>query len=543
MPTQDANKPVERDSAAAAAPSALSPFRHRVFAVIWTATVISNIGTWMYNAASGWLMTTLNGAPVAVSLVQVANTLPLFLFAVPAGALADIVDKRKFLIGAEIATTVASAAFAALVSLNLVSPYSLLLFMFLIGIAATMGAPAWQAVVPQRGPRAVLSPAIAANSVGVNISRAIGPALAGVLIAILGIAAPFWINAISNLATVAALLWWRSPPNTRSRLPTERFFSAIRTGLRHARYNLVLRATSMRAIAFFLFASTYWALLPLVSRNQVGGGPALYGGLLGAIGAGAIAGSVLLPRMKARWEADRIVEIGTLGTALALVLFGIAREPAVALLASVIAGVSWIVVVSTLNVSAQLALPDWVRGRGLAMFATVFFGAMTFGSVAWGAIAGAVGLPDSHFIAGAACIAAIPLTRRWHLQKGIGVELTPSMHWPAPVTAQEIEYQQGPVLVTVEYRVLPEHRKAFLKALESLAHERRRDGAYTWHIFEDTAEPNRYLETFLIESWLEHLRQHERVTNADRILEERVQRFLKAKPAIAHLISASDGGG
>jgi predicted MFS family arabinose efflux permease len=392
--------------------------------------------------------------------------------------------------------------------------------------------------VPQFVPKADLSSAIAANSVGINISRAIGPALAGLLIALLGLGAPFWINAASNLATVAALLWWHSPRRDSSRLPAERFFSAIRVGIRHAAYNLELRATLVRAVAFFLFASTYWALLPLVARNQVGGGPALYGLLLGAIGAGAISGSLVLPRLKSTLEADRIVEVGTLGTATALVLFGLAREPVAAFVASILAGLSWIIVVATLNVSAQLALPDWVRGRGLAMFATVFFGAMTVGSVGWGQIADIGGIPAAHFAAAAVCILAIPLTRRWHLQKAATIELTPSMHWPAPISAQEIEYDEGPVLVTMEYRVIPEHRPAFLAALRQLAHERRRDGAYAWGLFEDTAEPDRYLETFLIESWLEHLWQHERVTNADRLLQERIRQFVRDEPVTTHLISA-----
>jgi len=538
MPTGDVRESIQGDPAERVIPSFWSPFRHRVFAVIWIATVVSNIGTWMYNAASGWLMTILNADPVAVSLVQVANSLPLFLFALPAGALADIVDKRKFLIVAESTTTIASAAFAVIVSLNIVTPYSLLLFMFLIGVAGTLGAPAWQSIVTQLVPKPDLSPAIAANSVGVNISRAIGPALAGLSIAALGIAAPFWINAISNLATVGALLWWRSPKKAPSRLPSERFFGAIRAGFRHARYNMSLRATLIRAVAFFLFASAYWALLPLVAREQVAGGPALYGLLLGAIGAGAIGGSLVLPRLKARFETDRIADMGTSGTAVALLLFGLAREPAVAFLASIIAGLSWIVVVATLNVSAQLALPDWVRGRGLAVFAAVFFGAMTLGSVGWGEIAGIAGLPAAHFAAAAGAVLTIPLTWRWRLEMAVGIELTPSMHWPAPVIAQSVDYDKGPVLVTVEYRVLPEHGKAFLAALGHLARERRRDGAYAWGLFEDTAQPYRFIETFLVESWLEHLRQHERVTGADRVLQERIHHLLRDEPTVTHLVNA-----
>jgi MFS family permease len=521
------------------ASSPWSPFRHTAFTVLWTATVVANIGTWMYNAGSGWLMATLSPDPLVVSLVAVATSLPMFLFALPAGALADIVDKRSLLIAVEAATTFFSTIIAALVWLNLVTPAILVLFTFLLGVVAALTSPAWQSVVPELVPRQVLAPAVAANSVGMNISRAIGPALAGVLIAAFGMSAPFWVNAASNLGIIGALLWWRSAPSTVRALPAERFFSAIRAGLRHARYNTHLRATLGRAVAFFLFASAYWALLPLVARNQISGGPQLYGILLGAIGAGAVGGAFALPAFKRMLGPDGLVAVGTVGTAATLALFGLAREPIVGIIASIIAGASWIAVLASLNVSAQVALPDWVRGRGLSMFVTVFFGAMTVGSAVWGQVAGMVGLPLAHFIAAAGALAAIPVTWRWKLQTGADIDLTPSMHWPAPVLTHEVEPDRGPVLVTVEYRINPRDREAFLAALERLCRERRRDGAYRWGIFEDAAEEGRYVETFLVESWLEHLRQHQRVTNADRILQSAVQRFhVAGTPKVTHLIAA-----
>jgi MFS family permease len=339
-----------------------SPFHHPSFTVLWTATVVANIGTWMYNAASGWLMTSLNPDPFIVSMVQVATTLPMFLFALPAGALADIIDKRKFLIAAEAATTLLSAIYAGIVWLDLATPGNLLLFTFLIGAAGALTAPAWQSIVPQLVPRQDLQPAVAANSVGFNLSRAVGPALGGLIVASIGIVAPFWLNAASNLGIVGALLWWRSLRTSTSRLPVERFGSAIRVGFRHARNNPHLQATLIRAAAFFLFASAYWALLPLVARTQIAGGPDLYGYLLGAIGAAAVGAALGLPWLKARLGPDRLVAVGTLGTALAMVLFAFARNPATALAGSVVAGASWIAVLASLNVSAQVALPDWVRG-------------------------------------------------------------------------------------------------------------------------------------------------------------------------------------
>src|SRR5262249_42589073 len=313
-------------SSSAKAGSPFSPFRHPAFAVIWTATVIANVGSWMYTAASGWLMTGLNPDPLIVSLVQVATTLPMFLVAIPAGALADILDIRKFLIVSESAYTLMSVIFAAIVWLDL-APANLLLFTFLTGVAGALTAPAWQAVVPKLFPRQDLNQAVAANGVGINVSRTVGPALGGVMAATMGIAAPFWFNAVSNLSVIGALLWWQPPQRKTKHLPVERFYSAIRTGFRHARNNRHLRATLLRAVSFFLFASAYWALLPLLTRSQIAAGPELYGYLLGAIGAAAVAAALLLPWLKAKLGPDRQVAAGALGTPLGMVVFGRPRGP------------------------------------------------------------------------------------------------------------------------------------------------------------------------------------------------------------------------
>jgi MFS family permease len=519
--------------------SPLIAFRHATFTVVWTATVVANIGTWMYNAASGWLMTSLNPDPSIVSLVQVASSLPMFLFALPAGALADIVDKRRFLIGCEIALTAVAFASAVLVRLNLVDPTILLLFTFLLGAGAAFTAPAWQSVVPQLVPKPDLAAAVASNGVGVNISRAIGPALGGIIIGAWGIAAPFWINALSNFAVIGALLWWTPPSQQGSRLPPERLLGAMVIGFRHARYNANLRATLIRAAAFFLFASAYWALLPLVARDQIAGGPELYGILLGAIGVGAVIGAFTLPAMKAALGPDRLVAGGTLGTAISLFLLGIAHQSALGIAACVLAGISWIAVLASLNVSVQVSLPDWVRGRGLAMFVTVFFGAMTAGSTLWGQLASGLGLPTAHFAAAAGAIIGIALTWGWKLQSGAGVDLAPSMQWPAPLLAVDADADRGPVLVTVEYQVAPERRGAFLAAIRNLEQQRRRDGAYSWDVFEDAARTGRFMETFMLASWLEHLRQHQRVTNADRVVQDAIREFnADAEPMVTHFIAA-----
>jgi predicted MFS family arabinose efflux permease len=435
--------------------------------------------------------------------------------------------------------TITSTIFAVLVWRHLITPGSLLIFSFIVTVGSAFTAPAWAAVVSQLVPKADLPAAIAANSVGINVSRAIGPAIGGIIIGALGIAAPFWIDAFSNIGVIAALAWWRPPKQSGTALPPEPFGKAVRTGLRHARYNRHLSATLIRATSFFLFASAYWALMPLVARTQIAGGPTLYGVLLGTIGVSAVSGAFLLRRLRMKLGADRLLSAATLATAVATGLFAIAHDPATAVLASLIAGASWIAAVSSLNVSAQVALPEWVRGRGLAMYVTVMFGALTLGSAIWGELATAAGLPAALLCAAVGAVVAIPLTRSWKLQTGENVDLSPSMHWPAPVTSHEIEPDRGPVLVTIEYHIDPKSREPFLRALARSARERRRDGAYDWGVFEDPAEDGRFIETFLTDSWLEHLRHHQRVTKADRIMEQAVRRFqIGGEPTTTHWIGA-----
>jgi len=516
--------------------SPLAPLKSHVFAVIWTATVVSNVGSWMQSAAGGWLMTALSPEPRLIAMVQVATALPMFLVGLPAGALADILNQRRLLLAAETAGTALTFAFALGLVAGHLTPLLLLGFTFLSSLAAALATPAWQSIVPKLVERADLGAAVALNSVGINISRAIGPALAGIAIADWGQSSPFWINAASNIGVIVALAWWRPEAAERRPLPAERFTSAIRTGLRHARYNLQLRATLVRAAGFFFFASAYWALLPLVARDRIAGGPQTYGLLLAAIGVGALSGAFFLPDLKARLGPNQTVAIGSIGTALALVGFGLTRDAWGGYLASYVAGLSWIAVLSTLNVSAQLALPGWVRGRGLATYGTIMFGSLTLGSLVWGELASRLGLSGAHMVAAAGCAATLLLLMPWKLQAGGILDLTPSGYWPEPVLADHVDGDRGPVLVTIEYRIRLEDRRGFLDEMSRMAVIRKRDGAYEWGIFEDLGDEGRWLETFLVDSWLEHLRQHDRVTNADRDISEAVSRYQQGSaPLVTHL--------
>jgi MFS family permease len=512
-------------------------FASPAFVVIWTASTLANVGIAMFDTATGWFMANMSPNPMVVSLIQTATSLPLFLFTIPAGALTDLVDSRRLLISANLAVLAVSAAFAALVSAGQASPALLLGATFLLGVAGALAAPGWVSIAPLLVPRRDLESATAANTAGYNMSRAVGPAIGGFVIVLAGVAAPFWIYAIANVIVLAALAWWRPPRRVTSSLPAERLTTAVSTGLRHARNNRHLHATLMRTLAFFPFASAYWALLPLIARSAPDQGPAFYGLLLAAIGVGAILGSATLTRLRAFVGPDALVAWASVGTAAALVAFGLTRNAAGLLAVSALAGFTWTLTISTLYVSAQVALPDWVRGRGLAIFLTFIFGATTFASALWGQIAALQGVDIALYIAAAAALVAIPASWGSKLQTGLGVNLEPALHWRFPRVAFDVGWRQGPALVTIRYRIDPANRDEFLRAMREIGAERKRDGAYAWGMFEELSAPGRYTETFLIESWLELMHLYERVTNADRLMEESVRKLLIDKPEITHLVA------
>jgi predicted MFS family arabinose efflux permease len=519
--------------------SAWAVFESRPYTRILAATMLGLTGIAMSDAASAWLMTSLNADPRAVSMVQVAAFLPMFMFTLPAGALVDIVEPRRFLLALEGFITVLVIAFAAIVSLKLATPAALLALTFVLSAAWSIAAPAWAALAPLLVPRQDLEAAAAANSIGYNVSRAVGPALGGRLIAALGVAAPYWGFALANAVGVLALLSWRPGPRRDRGLPAERLLSAVRAGLRHSLYNPHLRATLVRTVAVFPFAAAFITLLPLVARSQMTSGPQVYGLLLATASIGAAAGSLARPYIKHWLGPDRFVATGTIAIATSMALLGVCHSLPFALAAAFLAGAGWTAVIASLSLSAQIALPDWVRGRGLAVFLTAVFGSIALGSFGWGFVAAHLGLPAAHFLAAAGAIAAIPLTWPWRLQTAEGMDLSPSRHWQAPVLAHEVEDESGPVLVTVRYRIAGDDPDPFLDAVEEVGWQRRRDGAYAWGIFADVAEKGVYLETFLIGSWLEARYLRERVTKADRQREERVKTLL-AEPTVVTLMLHSD---
>ncbi len=491
----------------------------------------------MQDVGAGWLMTELSPSPLVVAMVQTATTLPVFLFALLAGAVADLIDRRILLLVLNLFLGAVSAIMAAFVHLQMMTPALLVGFTFLMGTGAAFMSPAWQAIVPGLVPRTELSSAIALNSMGINISRAIGPALAGVLIVSLGLTAPFVINALSVLGILLALVWWKPEQVPKARLAREHVAGAIAGGIRYTVNSLPLRSTLIRAAGFFLFASAYWAMLPLIARTQLDGGAPLYGILLASIGAGAVIGALLLPRIRSWLGSDLAVIGGSLGTAAVLLLFAMTSTPVIATAASLLAGFCWIVVLSTLNISAQTSLPDWVRARGLSIYLTVFFGSMSLGSLGWGQVASIAGIETALYLAAAGAVIFAFATAGAKLNLGEALDLSPSMHWPAPVPPDGNAEPDGPVQVQVEYVVPAENHSAFRQLMKSLRSARQRSGAYKWSLDQPEETPEYFTESWIEPSWTHHLRHHDRVSQSDRALQDQVAALLRpgTHPAVRHL--------
>lgn len=523
--------------------SALAPLRHRVFAVLWTATVIGNIGTWMRDVGSGWLMTSLSPSPVMVALVQAAGTLPVFMLALPAGALADLLDRRRVLIVAQIALGVVSLCLALFAGLGVMTPGLLLLLVLAGGVGAALAAPAWQSSVPEMVPRSDLRAAVALSALGVNISRAIGPALGGLIVAALGVTAVYLVDALSYVLVIGALLWWqRTAPEGEG--PRETLPGAMRAGLRYALHADGLQRVLVRSAIFFAVGAAHWALLPLLARGVLGGGPGLYGVMLAGIGAGAVAGALILPRLRERLGGpEGLMLAGVLATSVAQGGLALSSSAPIAVGLCMLAGLAWIAVLTTLNATAQAVLPNWVRGRGLALYLTVFSGAMMVGSLAWGQVAAWVGIPAALALAAGGCAIAALAARLLPLPAGEAL-LDPSRHWPDPQVAMEVEPDRAAVMVQVEFTVAPDHHADFRKAIAPLGRIRRRDGAIAWGVAADVANPSRILEWFIVVSWAEHLRQHGRFTMADRAVEEAVRAWHEGEgaPIVRHWVALGAQG-
>lgn len=529
--------PTMADAAARASSSPWRPLRHRVYRGLWTASVASNIGTWLQSVGASWLMTSLTTSTAMVAMVQAATSLPMFLLSLPAGAVADVVDRRRLLLLSQSWMAAAAGGLAVMTLLGGTTPWALLLFTFLLGIGAALNGPAWQAIIPELVPREDLPAAVSLGSVGFNIARAAGPALGGLLVAAAGAGWTFLLNAASFVGVILVLYNWRRPEET-STLPAEQFLGAMRTGLRYVRHAPEVIAVIVKGSAFVLCGSSLWALLPVVARTGLGKGPGAYGLLLAALGVGAVSGAFVLPRLRGDRSLDLVVLAATLVFAGATLALAWIRNFPLLCFAMLAAGGAWLSLLSSLNVSIQTSVPSWVRARALSVYMVMFYGGLAGGSAIWGAVAERFGTSGSLSASAAGMILGLIATARVHLRSGEGLNLAPSRQWPAPIVSHDLEPERGPVLVRVEYRIDPQRSAEFAAAMRHVRRIRLRDGALQWGLFVDSARPDLYTEVFLVKSWAEHLRQHERVTVSDRDIEQEARAFHLGPepPEVRHLI-------
>jgi MFS family permease len=531
----------KRAAEAGPTPSPFAPFRQTTFAVLWIATVLGNTGSFMRDVASAWLVTDLSSKPAAVAMIQAASTIPVFLLVIPAGVLSDILDRRKLLITMQLVLASVSATLMLLSHTGALTVSSLVVLTFVGGVGAALVGPTWQSIVPELVPRQDLKNAVALNSLGFNIARSIGPAAGGLLLAALGASVAYSADVVSDLIVISALVWWRRAPRAVDEL-SEHFFGAFRAGLRFVRSSHELHVVLMRAAIFFAFSSALWALLPIVARQLLGGNAGFYGILLGAVGAGAILGALVLPQLRRRFDTDGLLLGAAIITSIttAVLALGPPRLLAVVILLGL--GGAWIVVLTTLNGAAQAILPNWVRGRGLAVDLMIVNGAMAGGSLGWGIVAGALSVPVTLLVSACGLFVVAFVLHRIKLPAG-EADLKPSNYWPEPLTADPVEHDRGPVLVLIEYRIAKDDRSKFFECLKRLSQARRRDGAYGWGITEDAADPERIVEWFMVESWAEHLRQHHRLSNADADIQRETTQFHIGPnpPVVRHFLALEMG--
>jgi predicted MFS family arabinose efflux permease len=391
---------------------AWAPLRHRQFAVLWSAGLVSSVGSWMHDLAAGWFMATLDPTPYMVALVQAAYTLPVCLLSIPAGTLADRMDKRQLLLLVQWTMLLLATLLGVLVLGGSAGEVTLLVVTLGMGGCVAVMSPTWQAIIPGLVPRQDLQQAVALHAVSMNISRAIGPAIAGLVIASVGMAWPFLINAASFLAVIVALWMWQSSSSPPREGQSESYLASLRGAFSQVGTNQALRHTLLRSVLFFLFGSCYWALLPLVAHDHLQGGARLFGVLVACIGVGAVAAAFVLPTLRSRWGLDKVLHVATLATAAALAGYALLRIPALGMLTSLLAGAAWLASLSSVIVSAQIAVPDALRGRGMAMFSAVFYGCLALGSLLWGQVATHLNLACALLLAAGGAVAGLLLARR-----------------------------------------------------------------------------------------------------------------------------------
>jgi MFS family permease len=515
-----------------------APLRAPIFRMLWIAVLASNVGTWMQTVGAQWLVVHEPHAAGWVSLVQAATMLPVVLLALPSGTIADTFDRRLLLLTVQVVMFLAGSALTVLTALHRMPPGLLLAFTFALGVGQAVTLPTWQAVIPEVVPRDELPSASALGAVNTNLARSAGPAVAGLLVAHIGSAAVFGLNALSFAVFAVALLLWRRPARSGAN-HAERFGPALRAGERYARYSPVVRGLLVRVILFVLPGSVVWGLLPLVAHQELGMGASGYGILLAALGVGAIAGALLMPRIRVLITAGQLIVAAGLVYGAALIVVALVPDRIAVVAVLVAAGLAWMITVSRMNASLQLFLPNWVRARGFALYQVVFAGGQAAGALIWGQVTTWTSLRTAYLVAAAVMLAGTATVRWLPVHEQDGVDRTPASYWAEPHLMLQPHLDEGPVLVSASYRVDEAKHAAFTAAMQDVRGSRLRTGATRWGLFRDGADADRFVEVYQVPTWEDYLRQHEeRRTGSDQEHEERAAALARGPAEVSRLLPA-----
>lgn len=529
-------------------PDAWSPLRHSLFRNRWVASIISNVGTWMQDTAATWLMTVLTGSPFLIALMQTAASLPVLLLGLPAGAMADILDRRRVLIFWQSWMLAAALVLSVVTLAGGMGPWLLLSLTLLLNVGAAMNNPAWQAIVPELVPRSELAGAISLNSAGYNLARAVGPALGGLVVAAfasvtMGAGVTFFLNALSFAFVIGMLFAWKRRPAHVSALPAERMLGSIRAGARYVRHSVPIRRILVRTFLVTSGVSAMWALLAVVAQQDLERGALGYGLLNASLGTGAVLGAMSLARIRRKLSSDAIITWSTIVFAATLVVMAFVHHVWLVVIALLAGGFAWTSTTSTFNIAVQVSAPPWVQARLLGTYQMTFQAGMAIGSACWGWIAEHTSTPLALSIAAAGLLVALPFSRRHEILAGAPRDLTSAaeakaLGRSAPTVVIELDPDTGPVMISVSYEIDPGDEDGFLSAIHHLRAIRLRDGAMRWGLFRDSADERHFVETFLVESWTEYLRQRERLTMSDREVRDRVYAFQRGPipPPVSRMI-------
>lgn len=517
--------------------STLAPFRHGIFRAVWTASLASNFGGLIQSVGAAWLMTSITTSSDMVALVQASTALPIMLFSLACGAIADSFDRRKVMLVAQSFMLIVSVLLTIFAYKGLITPWLLLSFTFLIGCGTALNNPSWQASVGDMVPREDLPAAVALNSMGFNLTRSVGPAIGGIIVAAAGAAAAFAVNAASYIALLTVLARWK-PNLPASKLPRETLGAAMGAGIRYVAMSPNIGKVLLRSSTFGFTSGSILALLPLVARDLVQGGPLTFGIMLGAFGLGAVGGALISGRLRQMLSSEVMVRCAFVGFAICALTAALSSYAWLTASGLLIGGACWVLALSHFNVTVQMSTPRWVVGRALSIYQMATFGGIALGSWIWGVVAETHGVETAliasslTMLAGGAIGFAVPLPQLTTMN------LDPLNRWTEPLLSLDLKPRSGPIAIMIEYVIQEQDLPEFIELMAERGRIRRRDGARNWTLARDLENPDIWMESYHTPTWLEYVRHNTRATFADAAISERIRALHSGteRPRVRRLI-------